>query len=87
MFTVEGLLGFINQLDIMSGTRVATPPLEPALASLTHSGVNLFIMNQLLQAQISASEVQFLSEHAQSTRVGKIEIAHPEEEHESDFSD
>ncbi|EPE10990.1 hypothetical protein F503_06085 [Ophiostoma piceae UAMH 11346] len=87
VFTVEGLLAFINQLGVMSKTRVAARPLESALASSSHSGVNLVIMNQLLQAQISASEVQFLSEHAQSTRVGKIEIAHPEEEHESDFSD
>ncbi|ERT01240.1 uncharacterized protein SPSK_07313 [Sporothrix schenckii 1099-18] len=71
-FTVEGLLQFIDTVGEMHGS---------------NCGLTLFIMNQALDAQIFPDEEQFLTNHAHATFGGKIDISHPEEEHESDFSD
>lgn len=71
-FTVEGLLQFINTVGEMHEF---------------NCGLSLSIMNQSLDAQIFPEEEQFLSNQAHVTFGGRIEISHPEEEHESDFSD
>ncbi|OAA67060.1 hypothetical protein SPI_01636 [Niveomyces insectorum RCEF 264] len=73
VFTVDGILQYINSLG--------------ALGRPEGGEFGLSIMNQSLQARISPEEEQFLAEHAQATFGGRLEIAHPEEEHESDFSD
>ncbi len=72
LFTVEGILQLIDKIGPAGRDR---------------GEISLAIMNQSLQASISPEEEQFLSETAQATFGGRIEIAHPEEEHESDFSD
>ncbi|CAK7203924.1 hypothetical protein SEUCBS139899_006674 [Sporothrix eucalyptigena] len=71
-FTMEGLLHFISKVGEIREFQC---------------GLVMAVMNQSLEAQISPEEEQFLSREAYSTYGGKIEIAHPEEEHESDFSD
>ncbi|CAK7210644.1 hypothetical protein SCUCBS95973_000858 [Sporothrix curviconia] len=71
-FTLEGLIHFIGKVG-------ETREFQCGLA--------MSVMNQSLEAQISPDEEQFLAEQARATYGGSIEIAHPEEEHESDFSD
>lgn len=71
-FTVKGLLNFINTVGEMHEFKC---------------GLSLSIMNQSLESQIYPDEEKFLSNQAHETFGGKIDIAHPEEYHESDFSD
>ena len=71
-FTLEGLMHFIGKVGEIREFQCA---------------LTVAVMNQSLEAQISPDEEQFLSEQARATYGGRIEIAHPEEEHESDFSD
>ncbi|EFX02368.1 hypothetical protein CMQ_2417 [Grosmannia clavigera kw1407] len=72
VFSFDGILGYIDSLKLME---------------LPSGEFGLVIMNQSLDAKLSTEQISFLTKHAQTSIGGRIEIEHPEEEHESDFSD
>lgn len=72
LFTFNGIIHFIDRIR---ESRLST------------GEFNLSIMNQTLQAKLLQEEVEYLANYAQTLIGGRLEIEHPEEEHESDFSD
>lgn len=71
-FSVDGIRGYIDSIR---------------LVELPMGEFSLSIMNQSLQSRLSPEQISFLAQHALITLGGRLEIEHPEEEHESDFSD